>query len=139
MQHQQKGNTMTKHLQGRLGRYDQQWRAVIASGQGRAATVGDHVTLHKRNGDLKKVTLTKLVGKMERPDGSRLSFYEFSNGWTDVVDVDVDDNVEVPSTRCKHGTNIGPWDGPDILCHDCENWDGDMTAKEASIYSRERI
>jgi len=100
---------MTEHLQGRLGRYDQQWRAVIASGQGRAATVGDYVTLHKSNGDLKKVTLTKLVGKMERPDGSRLSFYNFTNGWTDVVDVNVDD------------------------------WDGDETAKESSIYSRERI
>lgn len=127
---------MTEHLQGRFAKYDGQWRAVIASGQGRAATVGDHVTLHKSNGDLKKVTLTKLAGKSERPDGSRLSFYHFTDGWAELPDVDA---VAAPSTRCKHGTNIGPWDGPDILCNDCENWDGDETAKESSIYSRERI
>ena len=129
---------MTEHLQGRFANRDGVWRAVIASGQGRAATVGDHVTLHKSNGDLKKVTLTKLTGKFERPDGSRLSYYQFTDGWTDVVDADVD-AVEVPSDRCKHGTYIGTWDGPDILCHDCENWDGNETAKESSIYSRERI
>ena len=100
---------MTEHLQGRFAKYDGQWRAVIASGQGRAATVGDHVTMHKSNGDLKKVTLTKLAGKVERPDGSRLSFYHFADGWSDVVDVNVDD------------------------------WDCDETAKGSSIYSRERI
>jgi len=130
---------MTEQLQGRFAKYDGQWRAVIAWDQGLGATVGDHVTLHKSNGSFKNVTLTKFSGNLECPDGSWVSFYHFTDGWAELPDVDVEDNVEVPSDRCKHGTYIGPWDGPDILCHDCENWDGDETAKEASIYSRERI
>ena len=100
---------MTDNLQGRFAKYDGQWRAVMRSGEGRAAKPGDHVTLHKSNGDLKKVTLTKLAGKAERPDGSRLAFFRFTDGWGDVVDVEVED------------------------------WDGDETAKESSIYSRDRI
>ena len=25
-----------------------------------------------------------------------------------------------PAQRCKHGTFIGSWAGPDIMCHRCE-------------------
>ncbi len=45
----------------------------------------------------------------------------------DVVDyelVEWDDNEEdmnIQTVYCKHGTYIGTWDGPDYMCNFCEN------------------
>lgn len=36
--------------------------------------------------------------------------------------------------RCKHGTNIGTWDGPDYLCGPCESGDTDQDFAIGSAY-----
>lgn len=45
----------------------------------------------------------------------------FDDDYTDDDRYDWDRND--PRQRCKHGTFIGSWAGPDLMCFDCEMGD----------------
>lgn len=51
-----------------------------------------------------------------------------------------DEDHDDPRQRCKHGTFIGSWWGPDYLCGQCESGDPDPTPsslkEEADAYAK---
>lgn len=72
----------TTHPQGTFSRVGEEWLAAIESGQGRTPQVGDHATLHRRSGDLARVTLTANAGQRPLGKFGRVVYlFRFTDGW----------------------------------------------------------
>ena len=71
---------MSDHLQASFAKRNDTWCAAVKSGQGRSAIIGDQVTVHKANGELKKVTLVALIDQTGDASSQRTSYYSFTEG-----------------------------------------------------------
>lgn len=81
-----------KHLQASFRKYEEKWTAGVESGQGETPLAGAEVTIHKKDGSLKQVTLIKKVGEQGiGENGKHVTFWEFIEGWTS-PSVEEDDN-----------------------------------------------
>ena len=77
------------HLQASFRKFEEQWTAGIESGQGESPVAGAQVTIHKKDGTLKQVTLLNKVGEQSIGEaGKHVSFWNFSEGWDNTVEED---------------------------------------------------
>jgi hypothetical protein len=80
-----------KHLQASFRKYQldgvDEWTAGVESGQGESPRTGAEVTIHKKDGTLKQVTLVSKVGEQGIGEaGKHITFWTFFEGWTESGD-----------------------------------------------------